>query len=134
MVRCHCLSWVPFCWVLSINLLQICGRSEFNRQINLILKSLSKALPWFCCHTSVQGFLDWCWLLGMLATLPVNFLKWVFDCQGCYLPKKSGPQPTKFGVKWVGTAKYQFFCLKLEFYRQNNHYLVVGSIGLKIIA
>ena len=56
-----------------------------------------------------QGF--FLWVSGVLASQPVNFQKSVFDCQGWRLPstQKSGSLPTKLGVKWVCTVRYQIF-------------------------
>ena len=65
---------------------------------------------------------DFLWVLGVLATLPVNFQKLAFACQR--LTQISGSLLTKSVVKWVSTAK--------EFYRQNDHLRVLKKD--KIIA
>ena len=55
--------------------------------------------------------------LWVLATLPVNLQKWVFVCQRCHQPKKSGSLPTKL------VGEVNLHCKISDFSVQNRNYI-----------
>ena len=68
-------------------------------------------------------------MLGVLANLPVNFQKWALDVKAAIYPKNR-VSTDKIGGKWVWTATYQIFLLKIGIFSQNDHYLVLKSIKM----
>ena len=69
-----------------------------------ILKTASYGIV---CDEFYSCFL---WMLGELATLPVNFQKRVFVKAAIYQKRSLR---TRLGVMWVCTAKYLIFLLRI---------------------